>query len=87
MAKAYAKFLCDIWFNPQSKTLNPREVKETIAREFYVYESFDQQDAPEFVSQLLSLLAEDCNTVIEKPFVEHPDMVDLSDKEIADIYW
>jgi ubiquitin C-terminal hydrolase len=62
-------------------------VKSTIAREFYIYESFNQQDAPEFVGQLLSLLAEDCNTVQEKPFIEHKDMVDLPDKEIAEVYW
>ena len=51
------------------------------------FNNYQQQDAQELLSELLSGLHEDLNRVRDKPYIEMPDSDERSDREMAKEWW
>lgn len=69
MATVFAKLVRDLW-SSQQPSLAPSKLRELIGQKYANFRGFEQQDTQEFLSSLLSLLHEDLNRVLKKPFYE-----------------
>lgn len=67
--------------NNHTNAISPREFKNTIGQYSSMFHGYLQQDSQEFISWLLDSLHEDLNRIINKPYLEKPE---LKDDEIDD---
>ena len=88
LAKEYADLIYHLW-NPSSSrsSFAPREFKSTMGRFNTMFRGYGQQDSQELLQSLLDGLHEDLNRIVKKPYVELPDMDELSDSEKAFKSW
>jgi ubiquitin C-terminal hydrolase len=49
-----------------------------------MFDDYEQHDAHEFTSTLLSYIHEDCNRVKVKPYVDDPEEVDIMKSDYSD---
>ncbi|AAS53998.2 AFR627Cp [Eremothecium gossypii ATCC 10895] len=73
---------------------SPRNFKNTIGHLNSMFSGYQQQDSQEFLAFLLDGLHEDLNRIIEKPYVEKPELTSTDDtaefkviKKLADDTW
>ncbi|CAH6718761.1 ubiquitin carboxyl-terminal hydrolase 12 [[Candida] jaroonii] len=85
MAKVFASLINRLFNdnadNGHSSAISPREFKNTIGQYSSMFHGYLQQDSQEFISWLLDSLHEDLNRIINKPYLEKPE---LKDDEIDD---
>ncbi|QPG75316.1 hypothetical protein FOA43_002668 [Brettanomyces nanus] len=77
MAEAYgtlAKHLFDRRLIGQQTSFAPRDFRYTIGFFNSIFSDYRQQDSQEFIAFLLDGLHEDLNRVIQKPYVEKPEL-------------
>lgn len=90
MAVTFAMLVRQLWASTQA-SLAPNKLRELIGQKYANFRGFEQQDTQEFLSSLLSLLHEDLNRVLKKPFYE--SALDCSDDshdqtcQVADASW
>lgn len=89
VAKAYADLIEHLWdiSSARSSSFSPRYFKGTIGSFNSTFSGYGQQDSQELLGFLLDGLHEDLNRIIEKPYVEIPDMSDETDAECAKKLW
>lgn len=89
IAKAYAHLIENLWDPrpPKAHSFSPREFKYTIGTFNSMFSGYSQQDSQELLQSLLDGLHEDLNRILKKPYVEVPDMDDLSDSDKAQKSW
>ena len=69
LADAWYKLLKSYWKTDENYG-NPFEIKKLIAKKYKKFESFEQQDANEFITLFLELLNEDLNEIKNKKYVQ-----------------
>ena len=69
MAVTFALFLKQLW-NSTTSSLAPSKLRELLCTKFPHFKGYEQQDTQEFLFSLLSVLHEDLNRVVKKPFFE-----------------
>ncbi|KAI2637370.1 UCH-domain-containing protein [Xylaria nigripes] len=93
VAAVYAHLLKEIYKDPPSTAVAPRQFKNTIGRHAPQFSGYGQQDSQEFLGFLLDGLQEDLSRVKKKPYIEKPDSTDemIGDPEairkMADEVW
>lgn len=90
MAISFAMLLRKIWKN-NSSFISPNQLRDHICTKYPHFRGYEQQDTHEFMCSLLSVLHEDLNRVLKKPFYEtniecNSDMFENTTK-IADDSW
>ena len=53
--------------------ISPSKFKKVVEKCKPIFSGHDQQDAQEFLSEILDSLHEDVNRVVDKPYVAAPD--------------
>ncbi|ESZ93218.1 hypothetical protein SBOR_6374 [Sclerotinia borealis F-4128] len=76
VAKSYAVLLKEIYKDPASTSVQPRQFKNVIGRYATQFSGYGQQDSQEFIGFLLDGLQEDLSRVKKKPYIEKPDSTD-----------
>lgn len=69
MAVQFAVLLRQIWTSNQ-KYISPSKLRDLICSKFSNFCGYEQQDTQEFMFSFLSLLHEDLNRVLKKPYFE-----------------
>lgn len=69
MAVTFAMLVRQLWTS-SAPSIAPSKLRELIGQKYANFRGFEQQDTQEFLSSLLSLLHEDLNRVVKKPFYE-----------------
>ncbi|CUS25114.1 LAQU0S27e00452g1_1 [Lachancea quebecensis] len=96
VAQAFAALIKSLFDERSSSAyaFSPREFKSIIGQQNSMFAGFLQQDSQEFLAFLLDGLHEDLNRIIEKPFVEKPELSpedNVNDKEVihrlASVTW
>lgn len=80
VAQAFGLLLQQTYDTGVSGSLAPREFKLTIGRYSQMFYGYMQQDSQELLLWLLDALHEDLNRIIEKPYLEKPE---LDDKDVG----
>ncbi|SCU95971.1 LAFA_0G03488g1_1 [Lachancea sp. 'fantastica'] len=71
--------------HPNLTTFLPRAFKSTLGHHNSMFSGYLQQDSQEFLSFLLDGLHEDLNRIVDKPFVEKPELSpndDVNDEKL-----
>ncbi|KAM3161521.1 Ubiquitinyl hydrolase 1 [Lachancea thermotolerans] len=87
VAQAFAALIKSLFDERSSSAFafSPREFKSIIGQQNSMFAGFLQQDSQEFLAFLLDGLHEDLNRIIEKPFVEKPELSpdeDVNNREV-----
>ncbi|KAL5033521.1 hypothetical protein BDV3_000498 [Batrachochytrium dendrobatidis] len=87
--KVYANLIHQLWRDDQERprSFSPREFKHTIGELNPTFQGYGQQDSHELLQSLLDGLHEDLNRIINKEYVEDPEMKDMSEDEFAKVSW
>jgi len=87
LADAWYKLLKSYWKTDENYG-NPIEIKKLIAKKYKKFESFEQQDANEFITLFLELLNEDLNEIKNKKYVQLDEQkTKETDIECAKRFW
>lgn len=86
LAKVFAELLETIWLSDES-VIAPWGFKKVISKFAPQFIGYDQHDAHELLTFLLSGLHEDLNQVIKKPYIEKPEVENLPDPEASLNSW
>lgn len=86
VASAYASLLKEAWSGKYS-ALAPRLLKQTVASFAPQFNNSYQHDSQEFCQYLLDGLHEDCNRVVNKPYVEELEGFGMEDQKAAIETW
>ena len=87
LADAWYKLLKSYWKTDENYG-NPIEIKKLIAKKYKKFESFEQQDANEFITLFLELLNEDLNEIKNKKYVQLDEQkAKETDIECAKRFW
>lgn len=81
VAIAFAILIKQLWSCSSPRSLSPSKLRDLIAEKYAHFRGFEQQDTQEFLCSLLSLLHEDLNRVLKKPFYE--SSLECEDDSIA----
>lgn len=69
MAIQFAMLMRRLW-TAESRYVIPNQLRDLICSKYSNFRGYEQQDTQEFMSSLLSLIHEDMNRVLKKPFYE-----------------
>lgn len=69
LAISFAMLLRQLWTS-NSSSIAPNNLRELICTKYAHFRGYEQQDTHEFLCSLLSILHEDLNRVLKKPFYE-----------------
>lgn len=69
MAVTFAVLLRQLWTSNMS-SVAPSKLRDLVAQKYAHFRGYEQQDTQEFLCSLLSILHEDLNRVLKKPFYE-----------------
>ena len=87
LADAWYKLLKSYWKTDENYG-NPIEIKKLIAKKYKKFQSFEQQDANEFITLFLELLNEDLNEIKNKKYVQLDEQkTKETDIECAKRFW
>ena len=87
LAKAWYELLKEYW-KTEITTGNPKEIQTLIGKKYKKFDSYEQQDANEFITIFLEILGEDLNEIKSKIYVELKEQQPKeSDEECAKRYW
>lgn len=70
MAMSFAMLIRKLW-NNNTSCIAPSHLRELICTKYAHFRGYEQQDTQEFMCSLLSILHEDLNRVLKKPFYEN----------------
>ena len=87
LAEEFSKVLEDLWAEPRSYSVCPRDFKRTIGRFAPQFTGYSQHDSQELLAFLLDGLHEDLNRIQNKPITEIPTGDGTNDTEIAELAW
>jgi ubiquitin C-terminal hydrolase len=96
IAAAFADLAQEVWkadgtamkgSSVHTASIAPRRLKHWLAEAAPRFSGNEQHDSQEALTTLLSFLAEDCNRVKEKPYVEQPDSNGRPDGIVAEEWW
>jgi len=87
LAEEFSKVLEDLWAEPRSYSVCPRDFKRTIGRFAPQFTGYSQHDSQELLAFLLDGLHEDLNRIHNKPATEIPTGDGTNDAEIAQVAW
>ena len=85
LAEEFSKVLEDLWAEPRSYSVCPRDFKRTIGRFAPQFTGYSQHDSQELLAFLLDGLHEDLNRIHNKPATEIPTGDGTNDAEIAQV--
>jgi ubiquitin C-terminal hydrolase len=75
-----------LWHGSHDK-ISPGKVRDLIGEKYSQFNSYEQQDAQEFLNAVLSLLHEDLNRIEKRPYYEPIEGDGWTDKRLADESW
>ncbi|TPX65038.1 hypothetical protein SpCBS45565_g05446 [Spizellomyces sp. 'palustris'] len=89
VAAAYADLILQLWRPDPDRpgSFAPRGFKSTIGRFNPMFSGYSQQDSQELLGFLVDGLHEDLNRILEKPYIEAPDMDGQPEEAIAAKAW
>jgi hypothetical protein len=87
LAEEFSKVLEDLWSEPHSYAVCPRDFKRVIGRFAPQFTGYSQHDSQELLAFLLDGLHEDLNRIQTKPMTEIPTGDGTNDAEIAELAW
>ncbi|CAF0738125.1 unnamed protein product [Brachionus calyciflorus] len=80
MAISFAILLRQLW-TADSSYIIPNKLRDLICSKYSNFRGYEQQDTQEFMSSLISLIHEDLNRVLKKPFYE--DSLECEEDSLA----
>ena len=86
LAKVFAELVRGYW-SGQDAVLAPWSLKKVISKFSPQFIGYDQHDAHELLTFLLTGLHEDLNQVLKKPYVEKPENDGLNDEAASKLAW
>ncbi|CAG9334234.1 unnamed protein product [Blepharisma stoltei] len=86
LVQDYAALVKDMWYG-SSSSVSPWNFKRALGRFAPQFSGFNQHDSQEMVSFLLDGIHEDLNLVKAKPYVSELKTAELSETEIANLFW
>eukprot|EP00753_Platysulcus_tardus_P004106 PLAT12521.3.p1 GENE.PLAT12521.3~~PLAT12521.3.p1 ORF type:complete len:1474 (-),score=833.39 PLAT12521.3:84-4505(-) len=87
LAMAYGALMKSLWAAKAKRAIAPHQFKRAIGKDNSQFNGFEQQDAQELLSVLLSSLNEDLNRIAKKPYIEQPDSNGRADQDVALQWW
>ena len=69
LAVQFAMLIRQMWTSNQ-KYISPNKLRDLICSKFSNFRGYEQQDTQEFMCSFLSLLHEDLNRIVKKPYYE-----------------
>ena len=89
IANSYAEMTSSLWngmeYRPTSYA--PRDFKMIIGERNSTFTGYGQQDSHELLQCLLDGLHEDLNRITKKPYVEDPEIGEMTHDKFAEISW
>ncbi len=70
MAVAFYMLFKQLWTNKIQRSITPTKLRDLICQKYAHFRGYEQQDTQEFMCSLLSVLHEDLNRVLKKPYYE-----------------
>lgn len=86
LARVFADLIDSVWKRNES-VIAPWAFKKVISKFAPQFIGYDQHDAHELLTYLLSGLHEDLNQIVKKPYVEKPECENLPDPEASLNSW
>ena len=87
LADEFSNILHDLWAEPRSYAVCPRDFKRVIGRFAPQFTGYSQHDSQELLAFLLDGLHEDLNRIQSKPPTEIPTGDGSNDGEVAELAW
>jgi len=70
MAVAFYMLIKQLWTGKNQRSIAPNKLRDLICQKYAHFRGYEQQDTQEFMCSLLSVLHEDLNRVLKKPYYE-----------------
>jgi ubiquitin carboxyl-terminal hydrolase 4/11/15 len=86
LAKVFAK-LTQVYWSGEETVIAPWSLKKVISKFSPQFIGYDQHDAHELLTFLLSGIHEDLNQVLVKPYVERPEVEGIPDEQASKNSW
>lgn len=86
LAQAFAEVVENVWLG-NDKAVSPWTFKKTISKFAPQFIGYEQHDSHELLTYLLTGLHEDLNRVKVKPYIEKPDVEEMTDEKASAVSW
>jgi ubiquitin carboxyl-terminal hydrolase 4/11 len=82
LALAYCTLLRKMWLE-NNEVVTPYDLKKVLGKRIRRFSGYGQQDSAELVNYLIDLIHEDCNRVLDKPYIAEQKDICIPDSEAA----
>lgn len=86
LAKVFGEMVENVWLGTDN-TISPWSFKKVISVFAPQFIGYEQHDAHELLTYLLTGLHEDLNQILIKPYVEKPDCINIPDESASNVSW